>query len=36
LKANTNFPPCFFRFVSVFVNIIRLVSQHRSGFHQRY
>ena len=36
LKTNTNFCPCLFRFVLLFIHIIRLVPQHRPGLHQRY
>jgi len=36
LKTNTNFSQCLFRFVPVFINIIRLVPQHLPGLHQRY
>jgi hypothetical protein len=33
---NANLCSCLFRFVPVFTNIIRLVLQHRPGFHQKY
>jgi len=36
MKTNTNFSLYFFRFVSVFINVIHLVPQDRPGFHQRY